>query len=951
MRYFGGYSGQEIAETLDIAERTVQRGLGEGAADSRGGAALKLKGPMALSIPQMARMSQLLEEALGLDEPARRAWVERLPLEHQDLAPALRQALLPEEGQAEYLQALLSLPKLSGADQGNTSAARALQPGARVGPYELIRLLGAGGMAEVWLARRADGAFKREVAVKLPRLAHAQAGLEARFARERDILASLEHPHIARLYDAGVDPEGLPYLAMEYVQGESLTDWCDAHRLGLCERLRLFLQVLEALQYAHAKRVIHRDLKPSNILVTDSGQVRLLDFGVARLLEAAETDQPALTSVYGRALTPDYASPELLRGDPIDERSDLYSLGVLLYELLSGTRPYRLKTAASIGALDRAMGTLEVKKPSLQLEPAAAIARDGTAEQLARQLRGDLDAIVLKSLAMHPAQRYPSAAALAEDLQRYLDGRPIRARPARIAYRAGKFISRNRVLLAVSTAAAFATLTALGYVRYQESLAQVAASANTLAVAFAPSPAISIAAFAPPAHSIAVLPFVNLSGDKEQEYFSDGLTEELLNSLAEIDGLQVAGRTSSFSFKEHPDIAAVARKLNVGAVLEGSVRRSSNTIRISAQLINAVTGFHLWSKTYDRDLGDVLKLQTEIATAVAGALKVTLFGDIASKIELGGTRNPAAFDAYLRGAKVYSSMHEARDLPTAIAAYTEAIRLDPNYALALAGRSMALSAYAQESATGARENFNKAQADARRALAFTPDLAEAHLALGWVSERGNLDFTQASEAYDRAVALAPGNAEVLRSMGIFAAHMGHFDAGIAATRRAVVLDPLANESHYYLSGALYIARRYEEAVAASADLIRLEPDIKQTYALRGLAYYGLGDLQSARASCEATPDHWLSQECLSVAYDKLGRHPDANAVLSEMKAAMGDASAYQYAAIYAQWGDRVKALHWLDTALRLRDPGLLDLKTDPLMDPLRQEPRFLAIERELKFPY
>ena len=206
--------------------------------------------------------------------------------------------------------------------------------------------------------------------MKLPRLAHAQAGLEARFARERDILASLEHPRIARLYDAGVDPEGLPYLAMEYVQGESLTDWVDAHRLGLCERLRLFLQVLEALQYAHAKQVIHRDLKPSNILVTDTGQVRLLDFGVARLLEAAETDQPALTSVYGRALTPDYASPELLRGDPIDERSDLDSLGDLLYELLSGTRPYRLKTAASIGALDRAIGTLEVKKPSLQsLEP------------------------------------------------------------------------------------------------------------------------------------------------------------------------------------------------------------------------------------------------------------------------------------------------------------------------------------------------------------------------------------------------------------------------------------------------------------------------------------------------------------------------------------------------------------------------------------------------------
>ena len=204
----------------------------------------------------------------------------------------------------------------------------------------------------------------------------------------------------------------------------------------------------------------------------------------------------------------------------------------------------------------------------------------------------------------------------------------------------------------------------------------------------APAPAVqnaSATTFTPPPHSIAVLPFVNLSGDASQDYFSDGLTEELLNSLAEINELQVAARTSSFSFKEHPDIATVAHKLNVGAVLEGSVRRSSHTIRITVQLINAVTGFHLWSKIYDRDQGDVLKLQTEIATAVAGALKVTLLGDVAAKVELGGTHNPAAFDAYLRGAKAPSSFRDTKDLPAAIAAYTEAIRLDPHYALAFAG--------------------------------------------------------------------------------------------------------------------------------------------------------------------------------------------------------------------------------------------------------------------------
>ncbi len=466
------------------------------------------------------------------------------------------------------------------------------------------------------------------------------------------------------------------------------------------------------------------------------------------------------------------------------------------------------------------------------------------------------------------------------------------------------------------------------------------------------APSAPATAFNPPPHSIAVLPFVNLSGDKEQEYFSDGLTEELLNSLAEITELQVAARTSSFSFKEHPDIATVAHKLNVGAVLEGSVRRSAHTIRITAQLINAVTGFHLWSKTYDRDLGDVLKLQTEIATAVASALKVTLLGDVAAKVELGGTSNPAAFDAYLRGAKVVSSRHEAKDLPTAIAAYTEAIRLDPHYALAFAARSLAFSSTAGEAATPAamREGIDKAQADARQALALAPDLAQAHVALATVSGLGTLDFTQASEEYERALALAPGNAQVLRESGSFAALMGRFDAGLAAARRAVVLDPLARASHTALGRALYAARRYDEAAAAFAEVISLDPDFKGTYGHRGFAYYELGNLERARASCETKPDYWLSQQCLAVIYDKLRRHADAEAELSKITSAQGDTAAYQYATIYAQWGNLPKALEWLETALKLRDPGLLDLKTDPLMDPIRQEPRFKAIERELKFP-
>jgi len=468
----------------------------------------------------------------------------------------------------------------------------------------------------------------------------------------------------------------------------------------------------------------------------------------------------------------------------------------------------------------------------------------------------------------------------------------------------------------------------------------------------APAAAASMGAFAPPPHSIAVLPFVNMSGDQDQEYFSDGLTEELLNSLSRINELQVAARTSSFSFQgQHPDIATVARKLNVAAVLEGSVRRSGNTVRITAQLINAVTGFHLWSQTYDRNLGDVLQLQTEIANAVASALKITLLGDTAARIESGGTRNPAAFDAYLRATRAADTRHAEADEQIAIAAYTEAIRLDPNYALAYAGRSRALAG-ASEYATAATrsEEFAGAQADAQRAIELAPALPEGHVALGVVFEDAALDFSHASAEYERAAALAPGNANALRSNGRFAVYMGHADAGIQAARRAIVLDPLNHTSHYVLGLALFSARQYAAAIAAQQDSLALDPNDPIAYAVRGLAYYALGNLPSARSSCETKPDYWASQLCLAVTYDRLGRHADAQAMLAKLQAASGDGAAYQYAEVEAQWGNNLVALHWLDTSLRLRDPGLVELKTDPLLDPLRNEPRFQALERALRFP-
>ncbi len=295
---------------------------------------------MTLSTEQLARMSRLLDEVIDLDRSGRQKWLQALSPEHQDLKEALRQGLLgPQKLDIEA-------PPAQAPDPGCfPSDATGLKVGDRVGPYLLTRELGHGGMARVWLAARVDGALKREVALKIPALSVLRQDLAERFALERDILAGLEHPNIARLYDAGVTHEGLPYLVLEYVPGKGLVAWADEHRLGIRERIELFLHVLKAVQYAHDRGVLHRDIKPSNVLVTDTGQVRLLDFGVAKLLQQSGED--GLTSVYGRAFTPEYASPEHIQGEALRPASDVYSLGVMLYELLTGSRPFRIKAGDS----------------------------------------------------------------------------------------------------------------------------------------------------------------------------------------------------------------------------------------------------------------------------------------------------------------------------------------------------------------------------------------------------------------------------------------------------------------------------------------------------------------------------------------------------------------------------------------------------------------------------
>lgn len=402
--------------------------------------------------------SALLDRMLDQPQAQRAAWVRALQGADASFAPQLLELL--RKGQDGRATAWLdTLPKLSQFEGPPPDPGQMPErPGDEIGPYRLVRLLGSGGMASVWYAERSDQLMRRAVALKLP-LAVAGRGLAARFERERAILASLTHPHIARLYDAGVTADGRGYLALEYVEGQELDRYCDAHRLGIAARVDLFLQVLGAVQYAHSRLVVHRDLKPSNILVTAEGYVRLLDFGVAKLLAEEAGGDLELTRAGAAAMTLAYAAPEQVAGQPVSTATDVYALAVVLYELLTGTRPYRLRRGTR-GAMEDAILAADIPLPStVAIDAEAAAARAAPPARLQRELRGDLDAILIKALQRDPAQRYATVDAFAEDLRRYRRGAAVRAhRPSRW-YRARKFVVRNR-LVAASVAAVMSALLA-----------------------------------------------------------------------------------------------------------------------------------------------------------------------------------------------------------------------------------------------------------------------------------------------------------------------------------------------------------------------------------------------------------------------------------------------------------------------------------------------------------
>lgn len=459
--------------------------------------------------------------------------------------------------------------------------------------------------------------------------------------------------------------------------------------------------------------------------------------------------------------------------------------------------------------------------------------------------------------------------------------------------------------------------------------------------------------FTPPPHSIAVLPFVNMSGDATQEYFSDGITEELLNALSRLNDLQVTARTSSFFFKgKDVDISTIAHKLNVGAVLEGSVRRNANTVRITVQLIDAMNGFHLWSQTYDQQLTDILKVQTDVATSVARELEVKLAGDEANKVELGGTKNSEAYDAFLRAMQLFNKVprHES-EYRTIVKEFDLAISLDPNYALALAWRANALVNLWERVKDPQLQR--DALTSARRAVALAPELGEAHLDLAYTI-RSMLDMAGAAPEFERALALAPGSAKVQSIYGQFEAELGGDAPAMTAALRSLSLDPQGIWTRKVWLDVLLGTRHFTDIPTEVRHAQALDPSLANL-----LEWYWIesqlasAHFELARQTCEssATPlDEDDRHYCLALAYHALKRAPEAEREFERMRLLDGSAAYCDYAGVYAQWGDKLAAMRSLMQAERARSICLISVKKDWRLDPLRNEPEFKHLLTRMNFP-
>jgi serine/threonine protein kinase/tetratricopeptide (TPR) repeat protein len=835
-----------------------------------------------------------------------------------DLAPADRCAFLDRAcGDDEELRRELdSLLAADTPDDGVIEAAIE-GPAERIGPYQILREIGRGGMGTVYLAERADGEYRKQVALKLVSPQLVTEEILRRFRNERQVEALLDHPNIARLLDGGTTEDDRPYLVMEYVDGVRIDAWCDSRKLAVGERLKLFRQVCAAVQAVHEKGIIHRDIKPGNILVTADGTPKLLDFGIAKVLNPGPSESAESTIGPG-PMTPEYASPEQVRGDRVGPASDIYALGVVLYQLLTGQLPY----AAQGGDLRTAICEQEAVAPS------KAVQRAGRPRTLRRQLAGDLDNIVLKSLRKETDRRYRSVTQFSEDLDRFFRDLPVQATGESLRYRGRMFLKRNRSAI---LAAALSAMLVLAVVA---GLGKRRGSTDDAGV-----------------RSIAVLPLDNLSGDQEQEYFADGVTDALISELARSRTARVISRTSVMTYKRpHGSLPQIAKALGVQTIAEGSVLRAGSRVRISMRLVDAKKDRPFWSGSYEGEPRDVLALQARVAGAIAREIDVTLTARDTAQVSQSRQINLDAYDAYLKGRHEYFTAFNKESTQKAIDWFQRAIVFDPGYAPAYAGLAdcyyMVSNQYYAPT-----EVMPKAKAAALRAIELDDTLGEAHATLALIRSVYDFNHGEAEKGFQQALKLKPGDATVHTWYGLYLVAMGRFDDGAAELEQAQKLDPVSPALNGYSGAVLYYAHRYDEVIRRMRPIIEKNPDYQQPYAWIALAYEQKGEWDKAIAAMEKSTQlvggevDGLAQ--LAHIYAVVGRKGDSRRVLKRVKeiARHRFVSAWDFALIHAGLGEQDEAFRWLQKVEQDRSEMFVLMNVDPRFDPLRADPRFPGVLR------
>ncbi|MFL6544691.1 MAG: protein kinase domain-containing protein, partial [Candidatus Udaeobacter sp.] len=738
---------------------------------------------------------------------------------------------------------------------------------ADFGDYELLEEIGRGGQGVVYRAHQKS--LNRTVALKVIGLGPwtTEAHFK-RFRREAEAAASLEHPCIVPIYEVG-EREGACYFSMKFVEGGQLDEVVKRAPMSIRQAAELIAKVARTVHYAHEHGILHRDIKPGNILLDAKGEPLLTDFGLARLVEAEST----ITRTREALGTPSYMAPEQAAGEytKLSNATDVYGLGAVLYQLLTGHPPFAGGT------------TYETIKLLLETEPRQP-------RLLNPKIDRDLSTICLKCLEKDPQRRYPSALALAEDLERWLKHEPIRARRTGVFTHARKWVRRNPSIAAM-TATLLALAVPLGVVIWKSDQLFRASQFN------------------PPEKSIAILPFLDLSQAKDQEYFCDGISEEILDTLAKVDGLRVLGRTSSFSFKgKSTGASEVGKKLNVENVLEGTLQREGNRIRVTAELINARNGFHVWSETYEREVQGVFALQDEITRAIVEALKIKL----AVSPPVHEQRNTEVYDLYLQGL-FFSNKSSEADLRRALRFFQGALEKDPTFSRAWTGIAKVWY-FLADVYVKPLEAYPASKEAALKAIALDEKDAEAHCYLSEAKRVLDWDLAGQDAELQRALQLDPNSAPAHFFSALLPLFRGELKEGLRLVLEAEKLDPISPITSYVATAAYLANDRIDDAIVEGQRTLQLDPNYFYLDSNLAAAYREKGNFAEAIALyTKAQEATHLPSSGLAITYARMGQPIEGRKILDQLiqESQRRYVSAPSIAAVYVAFGDKDEAFRWL----------------------------------------